>query len=64
MRESELDALHERIRAVLGWKDLDEVRKFDLHTLRDLVHMQQHSKLAREITEMIRRGDHITREEG
>ena len=55
MRQYDLEELHERIAADLGWSWKD-VQSFSLMTLRELVKSQ---KLKDEISRLVNSGEHI-----
>jgi hypothetical protein len=52
------ETLRNRIAEALGWS-IEDTKTFDLATLRELVRPVS-QKLAYEITEIIRKGEHLT----
>ena len=61
MRRSRAMTLHERIAQALGWS-LEEAQSFSFQQLRELVRTVS-PKLAHEISEAIRTGHYITRQD-
>ena len=52
-----VDALHERIAKILGWK-IPDCRNFSLKTLRELIR-EKNPRLARQIQEVVDSGEHL-----